>query len=130
MSVAEAFLRTRIGHEDVHYLGDLVAGAKVLEMFGDAATELAIRHDGDEGLLRAYESVEFLAPVHPGDFLEVRGRIVATGKTSRRCELEAYKVIVARPDVSDSAGEVLSEPVLVCRATATTVVGKHLQRSG
>lgn len=130
MSATEAFLRVRLGAKDAHYGGNLVAGAKVLELFGDIATELAIRHDGDEGLLRAYENVEFVAPVHAGDYLEVRGRIVSAGRTSRRCQFEAYKVITVRPDVSSSAAEVLSEPVLVCRATGTTVVQKHLQRLG
>ncbi|MGH2677066.1 MAG: 3-aminobutyryl-CoA ammonia lyase, partial [Actinomycetota bacterium] len=61
---------------DAHYGGELVAGAKVMELFGDVATELAIRHDGDEGLLAGYERVEFLAPVFAGDFHEVTGRIV------------------------------------------------------
>ena len=128
MTVTEAFLRVRLGARDAHYGGDLVAGARVLELFGDLATELAIRHDGDEGLLRAYESVEMLAPVHAGDFLEARGRIVSVGRTSRRCEFEAQKVIAARPDLSSSAAEILPVPVLVCRATGTTVVQAHLQR--
>jgi 3-aminobutyryl-CoA ammonia-lyase len=130
MTVTEAFLRVRLGAKDAHYGGELVAGARVLELFGDLATELAIRHDGDEGLLRAYENIEMLAPVHAGDFLEARGRIVSVGRTSRRCEFEAYKVIAARPDLSSSAAEILPEPVLVCRATGTTVVLQHLQRSG
>lgn len=128
MTVPEAFLRVRLGAGDAHYGGDLVAGARVLDLFGDLATELAIRHDGDEGLLRAYETVEMLAPVHAGDFLEARGWIVSVGRTSRRCEFEAYKVIAARPDLSSSAAEILPEPVLVCRATGTTVVQEHLQR--
>jgi 3-aminobutyryl-CoA ammonia-lyase len=130
VTVTEAFLRVRMGAKDAHYGGDLVAGARVLELFGDLATELAIRHDGDEGLLRAYENVEMLAPVHAGDFLEARGRIVSVGRTSRRCEFEAYKVIAARPDLSSSAAEIPPEPVLVCRATGTTVVLEQLQRSG
>ena len=66
-----------------------------------------VRLDGDEGLFRAYESVEFLAPLHAGDFIEVEGEIVSTGKTSRKMRFEARKVISPRPDVSDSAAEVL-----------------------
>jgi 3-aminobutyryl-CoA ammonia-lyase len=100
----------------------------MLEVFGDLITELAIKQDGDEGLFRAYSSVEFLAPVHAGDFIEARGRIVKVGNTSRTCEFEAHKVIATRPDVSESAAEVLSEPVLVCKAVGTTVVTKENQR--
>jgi len=61
-------LRVRMSSADSHYAGNLVAGATILKLFGDVATELTIRYDGDEGLLRAYDSVEFLAPVYAGDF--------------------------------------------------------------
>lgn len=130
MGLPEAFIRRRMGSEDAHYGGNLVAGAKVLEIFGDLITELAIKQDGDEGLFRAYESIEFLAPVHAGDFVEARGQIVSVGNTSRKCEFEAYKVITTRPDISESAAEVMAEPVLVCRATGTTVVTREDQRFG
>lgn len=130
MGLPEAFIRRRMGSEDAHYGGNLVAGAKVLEIFGDLITELAIKQDGDEGLFRAYESIEFLAPVHAGDFVEARGRIVSVGNTSRKCEFEAYKVMTTRPDISESAAEVMAEPVLVCRATGTTVVTRENQRFG
>jgi 3-aminobutyryl-CoA ammonia-lyase len=128
MALPEAFIRRRMGSEDAHYGGELVAGATMLEIFGDLITELAIKQDGDEGLFRAYESVEFLAPVHAGDFLEARGRIVSVGNTSRKCEFEAWKVITVRPDISESAAEMLPEPVLVCKAVGTTVVTKENQR--
>jgi 3-aminobutyryl-CoA ammonia-lyase len=128
MPLPEAFIRLRMGSEDAHYGGELVAGATMLKIFGDLITELAIKQDGDEGLFRAYESVEFLAPVHAGDFIEARGRIVSVGNTSRKCEFEAYKVISVRPDISDSAAEMLAEPVLVCKAAGTTVVTKENQR--
>ena len=128
MALPEAFIRRRMGSEDAHYGGELVAGATMLEIFGDLITELAIKQDGDEGLFRAYESVEFLAPVHAGDFIEARGKIVSVGNTSRKCEFEAWKVITVRPDISDSAAEMLPEPVLVCKATGTTVVTKENQR--
>jgi 3-aminobutyryl-CoA ammonia-lyase len=128
MALPEAFIRRRMGSEDAHYGGELVAGATMLEIFGDLITELAIKRDGDEGLFRAYESVEFLAPVHAGDFIEARGRIVSVGNTSRKCEFEAWKVITVRPDISESAAEMLPEPVLVCKAVGTTVVTKENQR--
>ncbi|OGN88066.1 MAG: 3-aminobutyryl-CoA ammonia lyase [Chloroflexi bacterium GWC2_73_18] len=126
----ESFIRFRVGEEDVHYGGGLVAGATMMKVFGDIATELTVIHDGDEGLLRAYELVEFLAPVAAGDFIEARGRIVRVGNTSRTFEAEARKVIAGRPDVSGSAADVLPEPVLVARARGTTVVPKEHQRRG
>src|SRR5512140_3631747 len=104
---------------DAHYGGNLVDGARVLGLFGDVATELLIRLDGDEGLFRAYDSVEFLAPVHAGDYLEVEAELLSVGKSSRRMRFEARKVIHARGDLGDSAAEVLGEPVVVVRATGT-----------
>ena len=113
---------------DVHYGGGLVAGAKMLDLFGDVATELLIIQDGDEGLFRAYDSVEFLAPVVAGDFIEVSGEITEVGNTSRKIKFEARKVIVAEPSVSASAAKVLDTPIVVCRASGTCVVPKPLQR--
>jgi 3-aminobutyryl-CoA ammonia-lyase len=125
----EVLIRVRMSAHDAHYGGDLVDGARILSLFGDVATELLIRHDGDEGLFVAYDVVEFKAPVHAGDYIEARGRITAAGTTSRTMEFEAYKVITARTDVSPSAAEVLDEPVLVVRAHGTCVVPKAAQRT-
>ena len=116
-----AMLRVRMSGPDAHYGGGLVDGAKMLQLFGDVGTELSIRLDGDEGLFRAYDNVEFLAPVYAGDFIEASGRITRVGRTSRRLEFEAWKVIVPRPDISDSAADLLEEPVLVCKASGTCV---------
>ena len=124
----KSLLRMRMSSQDAHYGGDLVDGAKMLALFGDVATELCIRHDGDEGLFRAYDSVEFLSPVYAGDFIEVEGEIVSVGNTSRKMRFEARKVIRPRTDVSDSAAEVLEQPVVVCRASGTCVVPKEKQR--
>ena len=123
-----AFIRRRLGSEDAHYGGGLVAGAKQLEIVGYLITELAMRYDGDEGLFRAYESVEFLAPLYAGDWIEARGRIVRVGTTSRTCEFEVWKVGGARDDVGESAAEFLEEPILTCRAVGTTVVTGDHQR--
>ncbi len=121
-------LRVRMSQADAHYGGDLVDGARILALFGDAATELCIRHDGDEGLLRAYEAVEVLAPTHAGDFLEVEAELVRVGTSSRTMRFEARKVIRPRPDLSDSAAEALAAPIVVCRARGTIVVPKEKQR--
>jgi len=123
-----AHIRRRLGSEDAHYGGNLVAGAKQLEIVGDLITELAMRYDGDEGLFRAYESVEFLAPLNAGDWIEANGRMVSAGNSSRRCEFEVWKVGGPRNDVSDSAAEFLDQPVLTCRAVGTTVVPAAHQR--
>ena len=113
---------------DAHYGGDLVDGARMLALFGDVATELLIRLDGDEGLFRAYSSVEFLAPVRAGDYVEATGEITRIGNTSREMSFVARKVITARADISASAADLLTEPVVVCRATGTCVTPKESQR--
>lgn len=107
---------------DAHYGGNLVDGARMLALFGDIATELLIRNDGDEGLFAGYESVEFTAPVYAGDYIEASGEITRIGNTSRAMSFEARKVIAARPDRGPSAAEVLDEPIVVARARGTCVV--------
>lgn len=124
----KVILRLRMGSHDAHYGGNLVDGARLLGLFGDVATELLIRHDGDEGLFRAYDLVEFLAPVHAGDYLEAEGEIVSVGNTSRKMKFEARKVIRAAPEINDSAAEVLEPAQVVCRASGTCVVPKEKQR--
>jgi 3-keto-5-aminohexanoate cleavage enzyme len=128
-------LRVRMSAHDAHYAGELVDGARILALFGDVATELLIRLDGDEGLFRAYESVEFLAPVFAGDYLEVTAELLTVGSTSRRMRFEANKVIASARSawpsaaaVPPSAAEVLYDPVLVARAVGTCVVPQGLQR--
>lgn len=121
-------IRVRMSASDAHYGGGLVDGAKMLQLFGDVATELLIRHDGDEGLFVAYNDVEFLAPVYAGEFIEAVGEITKVGNTSRKMKFEARKVIVPRPDINESACDVLDEPVVVCRAEGTCVVPKDKMR--
>lgn len=118
-------LRLRVGAEQAHYGGGLVDGAFVLKLFGDAATELLVRHDGDEGLFRAYSSVDFLAPVRGGDYLGIEAEITKVGKTSREMRFEARKVI---SPVEGSSARVLDPPQVVARATGTCVVPLEKQR--
>jgi len=124
----KALIRLRMSAHDAHYGGNLVDGARMLGLFGDVATELLIKNDGDEGLFVAYDNVEFLAPVHAGDYIEAEGEIVSVGNSSRKMVFEARKVIVPRPDINDSACDVLDEPIVVCRASGTCVVPKGKQR--
>ncbi len=128
----EVKIRLRMSAHDAHYAGNLVDGARMLALFGDVATELLIRLDGDEGLFRAYESVEFLAPVYAGDYVEAVGSIIQTGKTSRKMQFAAYKVITpllpSEGASAVSSMKVLDPPVLVCRAVGTCVTPLPLQR--
>src|SRR6202167_3149793 len=123
-------LRLRMSSHDAHYAGDLVDGARMLALFGDLATELLIRLDGDEGLFRAYENIEFLAPVFAGDYIEATAELVRIGETSRQMRFEARKVIsnVRQSDVPASAADVLVDPIVVCRAVGTCVTPKGMQR--
>ena len=84
-------IRLRMSAHDAHYGGNLVDGARMLALFGDVATELLIMNDGDEGLFKAYDNVEFMAPVFAGDFIEATGEIVSVGNTSRKMVFEAKK---------------------------------------
>ena len=123
-----SLLRLRMSAKDAHYGGNLVDGAHMVHLFGDVATELLIMTDGDEGLFCAYDNIEFLAPVYAGDYIEAEGWVTKIGNTSRKMEFVARKVIVPRPDISDSAADVLAEPIIVARASGTCVVKKEFQR--
>lgn len=124
----QVMIRMRMSAHEAHYGGNLVDGARMLGLFGDVATELLIRCDGDEGLFCAYDQVEFLAPVFAGDYIEAVGYIEKIGNTSRKMKFEARKVIMPRTDISASAAEYLAEPVVVTRASGTCVVPKASQR--
>ena len=124
----KTLLKMRMSSLDAHYGGGLVDGARILALFGDAATELLIMNDGDEGLFRSYDQVDFLAPVYMGDYIEIHAEIISFGNTSRKMAFSCYKVIEARLDISPSAADVLPEKKLVASATGTCVVLKPLQR--
>lgn len=128
METVKSMLRMRMSAKDAHYGGNLVDGAHMVHLFGDVATELLIMLDGDEGLFRAYDNIEFLAPVYAGDYIEVVGEITEVGNSSRKMKFEARKVIASRPDINDSAADVLKEPIVVCRATGTCVTPKDKQK--
>jgi len=120
--------RRYVPYSHAHYAGNLVDGAYSLGLFGDVATEMCIVTDGDEGLFAGYERVEFLAPLHAGDFVRARGTIARMGNSSRTVDLELWKEITTRPDLSDSAADYLDEPQLVTRARGTYVVQKQHSR--
>ncbi|TAM74062.1 3-aminobutyryl-CoA ammonia lyase [bacterium] len=128
MSEYVAKIRVRMSAHDAHYGGNLVDGARLLALFGDVATELQIALDGDEGLFAAYDTIEFLAPVYAGDYIEAEGRITRVGNTSRAMAFEARKVIAARYELAPSAADLLAEPIVVARASGTCVTPKALRR--
>ena len=114
--------RRYVPHAHAHYGGNLVDGAYTLGLFGDVATELAIRTDGDEGLLAGYSQVSFLGPVHAGDVLEATVEVTRVGRRSRELRCTAQVVARAEPERGASAARVLEPPLRVVEATATLVV--------
>ena len=114
--------RRYVPYAAAHYGGALVDGAYVLALFGDVATELCIRTDGDEGLLAGYRELTFHGPVRAGDVVEVRAVLTRVGRRSRELTLTAEVQCRARPQRGPSAGEVLDPPTVVCTAHATVVV--------
>jgi 3-aminobutyryl-CoA ammonia-lyase len=114
--------RRYVPYSHAHYAGNLVDGAYSLGLFGDVATEVCIRTDGDEGLFAGYSQVRFLAPVRAGDVLEIRAEVVRVGLRSRDLQFSVTVVCRGRPDRSESAAEVLDPPILATTATGTVVV--------
>lgn len=131
-SLTEGFSVTHrryVPYSHAHYGGNLVDGAYGLGMFGDVATELCIRTDGDEGLFAGYSSVEFLAPIQAGDVLEATATITRIGNRSRTLEFEARVLCRAAPERGASSADVLPEPIVVTRATGTVVVPSRHKES-
>jgi 3-aminobutyryl-CoA ammonia-lyase len=114
--------RRYVPYGHAHYAGHLVDGAYGLGLFGDAATELCIRSDGDEGLFASYSDVQFLAPVRAGDCVEVTATLVRVGTRSRTVEFRLVVVARGRADLGESAAEVLEEPLVATTATGVVVV--------
>ena len=114
--------RRYVSYADAHYAGDLVDGAYSLGLFGDVATEVCIRTDGDEGLFASYSDVQFLSPVRAGDILEVTAAIVAVGNRSRTLDFRAVVVARGRAGVDPSAASMLDDPILATTGTGVVVV--------
>src|SRR5438067_2315615 len=114
--------RRYVPYAHAHYAGNLVDGAYALGLFGDVATEVCIRSDGDEGLFAGYSDVRFTAPIRAGDVVEVTAQVTRVGNRSRTLEFSCVVVCRSRPDKSASAAEVLDPPVVAVIATGTVVV--------
>jgi 3-aminobutyryl-CoA ammonia-lyase len=115
--------RRYVPYSHAHYAGNLVDGAYGLAMFGDVATELCIRTDGDEGLFASYSDVQFKAPVRAGDVVEATAELVRVGTRSRVMAFTLH--VVARGAATadrPGAAEVLDPPVVATTATGTVVV--------
>jgi 3-aminobutyryl-CoA ammonia-lyase len=114
--------RRYVPYSHAHYAGNLVDGAYSLGLFGDVATEVCIRTDGDEGLFASYDDVQFLAPIRAGDVLEIEATVTRVGTRSRTLDFVARVVCRGRPEQGESAAEVLAEPLIATTATGTVVV--------
>ncbi len=114
--------RRYVPYSHAHYAGNLVDGAYSLACFGDVATEVCIRTDGDEGLFASYSDVQFKAPVRAGDVIEIEAEVVRVGTRSRTLDLQVRVIARGVPDRSPSAAEVLDPPILATTATGTVVV--------
>ena len=114
--------RRYVSYADAHYAGNLVDGAYSLGLFGDVATEMCIRTDGDEGLFASYDDVQFRAPVRAGDILEVTAELVRAGTRSRTLTFTAVVVARGNPSAGESAAQMLDEPIVATTASGTVVV--------
>lgn len=114
--------RRYVPFSHAHYAGNLVDGAYVLGLFGDVATELCIRTDGDEGLFASYDDVQFRAPVQAGDVLEIVATLRRVGRRSRAMDFQATVVTRAGGRDLVSAASVLEPPLVAVTASGTVVV--------
>ncbi|MGJ3509626.1 hotdog fold domain-containing protein [Enemella sp. A6] len=123
-----------VGHRDTFFLGGMVDGSFLMGLFGQVAAEICIRTDGDEGQFVGYSEVDFTAPVHPGDVLEIEGKLIRIGNTSREMQFEARVLCRSRarleddPQIRSTAAKVLDEPLVAARAIGTAVVPVERQK--
>lgn len=114
--------RRYVDHGHAHYAGGLVDGAFGLALFGDVATEMCIRTDGDEGLFAGYADVRFHAPVRAGDVVEVRAELVRVGRRSRDLDLVLSVVARGEPTAERPGASRPVDPPLVATTARGTVV--------
>jgi 3-aminobutyryl-CoA ammonia-lyase len=114
--------RRYVPYSHAHYAGNLVDGAYSMGAFGDVATEMCIRTDGDEGLFASYSDVQFQAPVRAGDCIEIEATLVRVGVRSREMSFEVR--VIARGDHSrgESAADLLAQPIIATTARGVVVV--------
>ena len=124
-----------MSQKDAHYVGGLVNGARILDMWGDVGTELMVLVDGDISLFLGYDEIEFTAPVYVGDFMEYHGWIEKVGNCSYTCKFEAWKVatMLNRTDadmtgLEHTAATACVPPVLCGKGTGSLFIFKNLQR--
>ena len=126
MTTAEVGLRVThrryVPYSHAHYAGNLVDGAYSLAAFGDVATEMCIRTDGDEGLFASYSDVQFLGAVRAGDVIEITATLVRVGSRSREMDFEVRVIGRGTPERGESAAEVLTLALLATTARGVVVV--------
>ncbi|HEY8821013.1 MAG TPA: hotdog domain-containing protein, partial [Dermatophilaceae bacterium] len=111
-----------VPYSHAHYAGNLVDGAYSLAAFGDVATELCIRTDGDEGLFASYSDVQFLAPIRAGDCIEIEATLVRVGSRSREMAFEVRVIARGNPERGESASDLLAQPLIATTARGVVVV--------
>lgn len=114
--------RRYVPYSHAHYAGNLVDGAYSLAAFGDVATEMCIRTDGDEGLFASYSDVQFKAPVRAGDCIEIECTLARAGRRSREMDFEVRVVARGNAERSESAADLLDPPIVATTARGTVVV--------
>jgi 3-aminobutyryl-CoA ammonia-lyase len=111
-----------VPYSHAHYAGNLVDGAYSLAAFGDVATELCVRSDGDEGLFASYSDVQFKAPIRAGDCIEIEATLVRVGTRSREMRFEVRVTARGNPDRGESASDLLDPPLVATTARGVVVV--------
>lgn len=126
MNMASCKWHFRLGREQAHYNGDLIAGGEIAKFFGDVATELMVRQDGQGGLLATFENIEFKAPLFAGDYVEIHGKVVNVGNRSRKLEFEMYRIGSTEKNSGYGSPAKIDEehPELIARGSAIGVVRK------
>lgn len=114
--------RRYVPYSHAHYAGNLVDGAYSLAAFGDVATEMCIRTDGDEGLFASYSDVQFRAPVRAGDVIEISATVVRVGSRSRELDFEVRVVGRGAPERGESSAGVLDPAIVATTARGVVVV--------
>jgi 3-aminobutyryl-CoA ammonia-lyase len=114
--------RRYVTYASAHYAGNLVDGAYSLQLFGDVATELCIRTDGDEGLFASYSDVQFQEAVRAGDVVEAEAVLTRIGSRSRTLDFTLRVICRGTPDRGPATAEALPEPIIATRATGVVVV--------
>ena len=69
-----------------------IFGGRVLELMDLTGAMAAMRFSGEDVVTVSMDAVDFKEPIHLGDIIELKSKVIQTGKTSLVVKVDIYRV--------------------------------------